>query len=876
MINISSLITLIIIIASVRFFSVADTLKTNLDIIFRPGTSVNSVYYSSKVLFGIIAIIALVFFIKTLKRTDGKVKNGFFFLLLIFYVISGLSQRDVYKNYSYLYVLQAYNIKFSDLIPFFEQDLFFEEPYIFWFILLMCGIFYVLRTKNMQEYAIPLWIIPFYFLDFPLNCAFVLYGITLLIIAIFGFKYCKNSSAIYYHCFQFLIYLIIVLYAYYSSFWEDRIILIYSLEILFIYFVLSTSLIFYLIKNKTRGAIASTWMIPAATFILIAMPMHKSELYSGLTISTSIVNSLFFLGNISIVVSFVLLLALIAGKISNKLKMFTFYSLSSIVIYYYIIDSFLYHYSHFRINQQTLAWTMAMDDIVGTTVKTCLNYTDFTTWLLIFLSIVIIALLLKNSNKLFKKQSSFRFFCLAFILSSQICSMLFPIVSKVAISELQDPFYSMLKGVELFKKSKGLSDDEIKAGFAECKVPVKEYNNTESLVGNGYNCIFVTLESVHWRYLDMFCQDKQTWPEMSKYKERMEIFPNFYSCFPESTTGDVTVVSGLQAFTPNNLMNKNILTCPTVADELKKLNYETYLFTSGSIIDGNLISIVKTMNFDSVLTYTSSMVKNQEDCWYWGIKEEKNVKNIIEALKKRDSKNPYFVWYRTVYPHAPFTVFEKPQDRVFQTENILVKNVIFDYKNCLIYLDKQLAKLVSEIDKIDKETNKKTILFFVADHGEMLGEKDNFGLFGHGLYAQSRLTNCPFIILYPDAKGFKVNKKFGSQIDVLPTMLDCLDIKPSVKRFEFGESLIRNTDNNRPIYLTSVKSYALVENGYYYYFIDKAYPQCLVEKIELDQNYKAVFKRIEIKENKDKKAIIEKYNRIKKYYELQEEFSLRY
>jgi arylsulfatase A-like enzyme len=158
----------------------------------------------------------------------------------------------------------------------------------------------------------------------------------------------------------------------------------------------------------------------------------------------------------------------------------------------------------------------------------------------------------------------------------------------------------------------------------------------------------------------------------------------------------------------------------------------------------------------------------------------------------------------------------------------------------------------------------------------MLGEKDNFGLFGHGLYAQSRLTNCPFIILYPDAKGFKVNKKFGSQIDVLPTMLDCLDIKPSVKRFEFGESLIRNTDNNRPIYLTSVKSYALVENGYYYYFIDKAYPQCLVEKIELDQNYKAVFKRIEIKENKDKKAIIEKYNRIKKYYELQEEFSLRY
>ena len=263
------------------------------------------------------------------------------------------------------------------------------------------------------------------------------------------------------------------------------------------------------------------------------------------------------------------------------------------------------------------------------------------------------------------------------------------------------------------------------------------------MAGNGYNCILVTLESVQWRYLNLFCDDaNKTWPEMSKYKERMEVFPNFYSCFPESTTGDVSVVSGLQAFTPNNLMNKNILTCPTVADELKKLNYETYLFTSGSIIDGNLIAITKTMNFDNILTYTSSTVKNKEDYWYWGIKEEKNVDNIVEALKKRQNNRPYFIWYRSVYPHAPFTVFEKPDEAVFKTENPLIKNIVYDYKNCLIYLDKQFSKLIENIDKINKETNQKTVLFFVADHGEMLGEKDNSGLFGHGLYAQSKLTNC--------------------------------------------------------------------------------------------------------------------------------------
>ena len=161
------------------------------------------------------------------------------------------------------------------------------------------------------------------------------------------------------------------------------------------------------------------------------------------------------MGNISIILGFILLLTFIAGRISIKLEKFTFYLMSGIVISYYILDSLLYHYSHFRINQQTLVWTMAMNDITGTTIKTCLNYLNLETWLIMALSIIIIALLLKKSNTLFKRESSFKFFCLTIILSSQISSMLFPIVSKVAISELQDPFYSMLKGVELFKKSKG-------------------------------------------------------------------------------------------------------------------------------------------------------------------------------------------------------------------------------------------------------------------------------------------------------------------------------------------------------------------------------------------------------------------------------------
>lgn len=874
-INISNVISVFVIISFIRFISVFDDYKTNLGVFLRPGNKIYDVSLFAKIIFGLVAVFALFYLTKTLRKADFRIKNYSFFLMLFFYIVSAFSQRKVYKNYTYIYSLQAFNIKFSDLIPFFEQDLFWEEPYIFWFILLMSGVFWFLYRRNNQEYSTLLWIIPFYFLDFPINSIFVTYGITILILSIFAMKYCKTNSSVFFHLIQFVLYLTTIIYIYYTSF-PNKNYLLYSCEMLLLYYLPSFLFIYICLKDKGQNNVSVTWSVPAITTLLAAMPETKTDLEQVIINTTSLINSFLFLGNIAISVSVILLVSLLVNKTFKKITYISFLLLSALVVGYYSLDSLLYHYSHFRINQQTLVWTMNMDDIVGTTMKTCLNYIDFKSWLFILGAIIVITIFLKNSYRLFAKQSSLRFLCLVIILSAHIGSFLYPLVSKVTVPQLQDPFFSMLKEIEFKDKSKILSDDEIRIGFSNSKTPVKIFENKEAVMGNGYNCILITLESVHWRYLDIFCEEKpKTWPKMSRYKDRMEIFPYFFSNFPESTIGDVAVVAGLQLFSPYYIINKQIWACPTITDELKKANYETYLFSSESLVDGNLIAMVKAMKFDSVLSYTSSMVDNSDDYWYWGIKEEKNVKNIIEALSKRDNNKPYFVWYRTVYPHAPFTVFENIQDLVFKPENILIKDTVMDYKNCLIYVDKQLSKLVEDVDKLDKKTNRKTIFFIVADHGEMLGEKDNAGLFGHGLYLTSKLANCPFIILYPEAKGLKINKKFGSQIDVLPTILDCLKLKPTVKRYEIGESLFLNQDSSRPIYLSSLKSYALVENGYYYFFIDKDSPECAVEKISMDKNYKAVFEESELKDNE---LIMEKYNRIKKYFELQTDFinSLKY
>lgn len=874
MIKISKIISILFILILIRFVFVFDILKANLDIIFRPGTKILTVSLFSKYLLIIFGVMSFFYFIKKLKKTESQIKDGFFYLFFFYYILSSLSQRCVFNRFSYLYVLQTFNVKFSDLIPFFEQDLFFESPYIFWFALVISLIFYFLKKKNCQELAIPLWIIAFLFLDFPLSTILITNIIASIIIAILGFKYFDKNSSIYYHLLQFIIYLTIMVYGFYTSVYDDKQTLLYCVEITLLYYIPSFIMLFVCVRSKEENAIALTWVLPAITTSLLTMPITKIELYQCISVASATVNSFLFVGNLFIMVGFILALTFLFGKINEKIKNITFYLLSALGIIYYIFDFLLYHYSHFRINIETINWTMTMNNAFETTLKTCLNYIDNKTWFLIIFITILIVLCVIKSDKIFKKQSSLGNLCLMILLSGQISSTILPIISVVTFEELQEPFFILLKDIKLVQEKKNLTDSEIKTGLKECGIILKEYNDINPINGNNYNLILVTLESVHWRYLDIFCEENEkTWPEMSKFKDRMEVFPYFFSVFPESTTADVAVVTGLQPYASEYILNKSCLTSPSIVNEIKKADYETYLFTSGSVRDGNLISLVKTMPFDNSLTYTTKISNLPDDYWYWGIKEEKNVDNILNALSSRKNNKPYFVWYRSVYPHSPFPVFDDYKNLRFKKENFLFKDKVTDYKNCLVYLDRQLAKLVKGIDILDKKTNKKTFIIFVADHGEMLEEKDNFGLLGHGLYCQSKLTNCPCIVIHPESKGLIINKKFGSQIDVVPTILDYLKIKSSVKRYEFGESLINNLEHNRPIYLASSKSYALVEDGYYYYFIDKKSPKCSIEEVGLDQNFKATFNKIN---TYDEEKILEKYDRINKYFKLQEEFLSRY
>ena len=159
----------------------------------------------------------------------------------------------------------------------------------------------------------------------------------------------------------------------------------------------------------------------------------------------------------------------------------------------------------------------------------------------------------------------------------------------------------------------------------------------------------------------------------------------------------------------------------------------------------------------------------------------------------------------------------------------------------------------------------------VGDHGEMLGEKDNGGLTSHGLYTTPLLQNVTCIFIKPENKGLEINPNIGSQIDILPTILDYLKLKPSVERCEQGTSLYSTDLASRPIYLSSVESYVVIEDGYFFEFHDKNSPNFKITKLSYSkEDYMPRYEYIPNWANHNE--IFEKYQRVKKFYKLQEEF----
>lgn len=318
------------------------------------------------------------------------------------------------------------------------------------------------------------------------------------------------------------------------------------------------------------------------------------------------------------------------------------------------------------------------------------------------------------------------------------------------------------------------------------------------------NIVIIILESFSMEYIE-----NGYTPFLSELKEKSLFFEQAHSNGRRSIEALPSILAGFPSIIGKPLYQSNyqankILGIPNY---LNKLDYKSYFFHGGKTGTMNFNSFCKTIGFDEY--YGKEDYPNQDHYdGHWGIYDHNFYDFMLAKLS--DEKNPFFASFFTLSSHQPYSIPKKFKDR-FSKGSLPIHESIG-------YADFALRSFFEKAAQ--KDWFKNTLFIITADHTQKLETKNYQTILGR--------YRVP-IIFYSPSEDLTSNKKIVQHVDILPSILDFLSIKPS-KRLLFGSSVFNN-DPGKMINFNSgnfiyrkgnklllydkkkVKSYTLSENG---------------------------------------------------------------
>lgn len=320
------------------------------------------------------------------------------------------------------------------------------------------------------------------------------------------------------------------------------------------------------------------------------------------------------------------------------------------------------------------------------------------------------------------------------------------------------------------------------------------------------NVVLIFQESTYNKHLSLFGSSEDTEPLLSNYKDRMELFPNFFSSFTGSIQARFATFTGVYPVRDFNAFTARRVPVKSIFEVLDENGYDCSLFYSSFFDYTGFRDFLRGRHLAAMYDADNMPGERTARPVSWGLQETETLKAMTQQIKTYAAANrKFFLTYIPAAPHNPFdgtpTEFQKYRQEKFNDLSPL-------YRNELLYMDWVIASIIDEL----RETGllDKTLVVITADHGEMLG--DDGGPIGHGWKVTPELQNVPLIILDPSRRGFHLNDVIGSQVDLLPTLLGRLGIPVPDGQLYEGASLDSiDPAARRTIYINSLLQYGIVE-----------------------------------------------------------------
>lgn len=288
-------------------------------------------------------------------------------------------------------------------------------------------------------------------------------------------------------------------------------------------------------------------------------------------------------------------------------------------------------------------------------------------------------------------------------------------------------------------------------------------------------------------------------------------FERFYANSIQSAKGQfATLFSLIPSFKQKVFTSFSHNHFQSLAQVLQDNGYSTMFFKAYRDINfDNTGRFVKNNGFDTALSIVPFLKpEDEKSIWGWGVEDEIFFKRFFEYLDTREDivsgEKPVFAILHTVMNHMRFNKVPV-EKRQFHPD---AKNIVEHYVNSIRLTDEQLHFFFDELDK--RTYLKDAIVIVTGDHGYPL---DEHGYNNNETAWFEEFFRTPFLLIAPSRiSPGRITDKAYSQMDIAPTLLDMVGIKP--KRHHFRGISMFAGKPQQPIYM--VQPY----NGIYLAVLD--------------------------------------------------------
>lgn len=346
------------------------------------------------------------------------------------------------------------------------------------------------------------------------------------------------------------------------------------------------------------------------------------------------------------------------------------------------------------------------------------------------------------------------------------------------------------------------------------------------------NVILITLDACRIDHLSFFGYGRKTSPNMDSISSEGALFLNNYAAIPQSDPAIVSILTGL--YPHNNGIRtfgkSKSLRVSTLHQILKEKGYKTACI---SIEQKDNDSIKPGFDEFNLLEWRikSKLLRLLKKFFNWKSNpgaSEIVTDNAISWIKKNKDRN-FFLYMHYMELHWPYSP-PIPYDNIFDpdyngkhTFNDLdggkikrgdllfnnyqlpeeeIRHSIAHYDGAILYMDLQIGRLVKFLKS--QGLWDRSIVIFVGDHGEHLGEHGFYYQHASSLYQPS--LRVPLLIKVPNTNQIKIDA-LTQNIDIMPTILDMLKI-PLSQPID-GKSLLPLMNNQTD----KIRDYSFAESG---------------------------------------------------------------